>query len=343
MCGACRPGPYRVGGGAGRWFLENSTRSVAEPGWTIGAVARATGLSPDTLRVWQKRYGFPVPRRKPSGHRLFTGADVRRLRRISEALARGHRPGQVVPLTEPRLESLLTGAASAAEASRDARARIRTLLDLVQKQRGAELATALLTDAASLGPVDFLKLRAAPMIHEIGEAWARGDLGIRHEHAFSERMGDVLRRLRVPFETAAAGPRILLATLPGETHGLGLQMASVLAAFAGLQPELLGTDTPVPEIVAAARTRRHAAVGVSVSISTGGAASRDRLVELRRGVPSALPILVGGAGARRSHPPGGCVIVDDLDGAHDWMRRLALADVSPDRRGPVGQKPRATR
>ena len=85
---------------------QQSVHIAPEPRLTIGAVARATGFSPDTLRVWQKRYGFPVPRRKPSGHRLYSSADVRRLRRISEALARGHRPGQVVPLAEPRLESL---------------------------------------------------------------------------------------------------------------------------------------------------------------------------------------------------------------------------------------------
>ena len=87
---------------------SDACRERPEPRLTIGAVAMATGLSPDTLRVWQKRYGFPVPRRKPSGHRLYSPADVRRLRRISEALARGHRPGQVVPLAEPLLESLLT-------------------------------------------------------------------------------------------------------------------------------------------------------------------------------------------------------------------------------------------
>jgi DNA-binding transcriptional MerR regulator/methylmalonyl-CoA mutase cobalamin-binding subunit len=323
--------------------MEEPNRPASEPRWTIGAVARATGLSPDTLRVWQKRYGFPVPRRKPSGHRLFTGADVRRLRRISDALARGHRPGQVVPLTEARLESLLTGARPGVEPSGDARSRIRALMELVRKQRGAELATALLADAASLGPAEFLRLRAAPMIHEIGEAWARGDLGIRHEHFFSERLEDVLRTLRLPFETAAAGPRILLATLPEETHGLGLQMASLLAAFAGLRPDLLGTDTPVAEIVAAARSRRPAAVGISISISTGGPASRDRLAELRRGLPASVPILVGGAGARRSHPPGGCVIVEDLESSHDWMRRLGLSDVSPGRRAPAGRKSRGVR
>ncbi len=306
--------------------MQRSTRSLAgsEPRLSIGAVAKATGFSPDTLRVWQKRYGFPVPRRKPSGHRLYSVADVRRLRRISEALARGHRPGQVVPLAEPRLESLLTDRAVSGAVAPDGRPALK-LMGLVRSHRGADLTSALLVDAASLGPFDFLRLRVVPMITEVGEAWSRGELGIHHEHLFSQCLEDVLRAIRLPFERGMSGPRILLAALSGETHGLGLQMAAFLAAFAGLYPHLLGTDTPVPELVSVFKARRPCAIGVSISVSTAGPASRVRLEELRRAIPPAVPILVGGAGARRSRPPGGCVIVDDLQGMHDWMSRLAAA------------------
>jgi DNA-binding transcriptional MerR regulator/methylmalonyl-CoA mutase cobalamin-binding subunit len=303
--------------------LRNKVSS--EPRLSIGAVAKATGFSPDTLRVWQKRYGFPVPRRKPSGHRLYSVADVRRLRRISEALARGHRPGQIVPLAEPRLESLLTDRALSSRAGPPRAPVLKSLMGLVRGHRGEELTAALLADAASLGPLDFLRLRVEPMITEVGEAWSRGELGIHNEHFFSQRLEDVLRAIRMPFERDAEGPRIVLAAFSGETHGLGLQMAAFLAAFAGLKPHVLGTDTPVVEIVSAFKARRPAAIGVSISVSTAGPASRDRLEELRRAIPAAIPILVGGTGARRSHPPGGCVIVDDLQGMHDWMRRLAAA------------------
>jgi DNA-binding transcriptional MerR regulator/methylmalonyl-CoA mutase cobalamin-binding subunit len=288
-------------------------------------VAKATGFSPDTLRVWQKRYGFPVPRRKPSGHRLYSAADVRRLRRISEALARGHRPGQVVPLAEPKLESLLTNRAGSSRREPAQAPALKPLLDLVRAHRGKELAAVLLGEAARLGPLDFLRLRVEPMIAEVGDAWERGDIGIHNEHFFSQKLEDVLRAVRLPFEREAAGARILLAAFSGETHGLGLQMAAFLAAFAGLSTLVLGTDTPLAEIVAAFKARRPAAVGVSISVSTAGPASRDQLEQLRRAIPAAVPILVGGVGARRSHPPGGCVIVDDLDGMHDWMRRLAAA------------------
>ena len=295
------------------------------PRLTIGAVAKATGFSPDRLRVWQKRYGFPVPRRKPSGHRLYSPADVRRLRRISEALARGHRPGQVVPLAEPRLESLLTDRERTGVASPQRPPVLRSLMDLVREHRGPELTSALLADAAGLGPLEFLRLRAVPMIAEVGDAWAGGELGIHHEHFFSQRLEDVLRTVRIPFERGGGGPVITLAAFSGEEHGLGIQMAALLAAFAGLQPHVLGTDTPVEEIVAAFKARRPAAIGVSISVSTAGARSREQLETLRRAIPAGVQILVGGVGARRSHPPGGCVIVDDLQGMHDWMRRLAVA------------------
>ena len=298
--------------------------AVAERLLSIGAVARATGLSPDALRVWQKRYGFPLPQRKGSGHRLYSPGDVRRLRRIAEALARGHRPGQVVALSEPRLESLLHES-SAPASSAAPLAPLAGWMSFVREHAGAELGAALLAEAGRLGPLGFIRDRVAPMIEAVGEAWSLGELGIAHEHFFSERLSDVLRSLRLPFERSPAGPRLVLAAFPGETHGLGLQIAAFLAATAGLEPHVLGVDTPLAEIVAAVRARRPAAVGISISVSTGGAASRERLAELRRAVPAAIPVLVGGGGARRSRPPGGCVIVEELESAQAWMRRLAAA------------------
>ena len=303
--------------------MEPRSGPSSEPGLSIGAVARATGLSPDTIRVWQKRYGFPVPHRRPSGHRVYSLADVRRLRRISEALARGHRPGQVVRLSEARLDALLTGTASVRSAGLSGVAPLKSLMSLVRAHDGQALSAALLSDAAALGPVEFLRLRIVPLIELVGDGWERGELGIAHEHFFSDRIEDVLRVVRLPFDRDAAGPRMTLATLAGETHGLGVQMCAVVAAVSGVVPHVLGTDLPASEIAAASRARKAAAVGISISISTGGPGSRDQLAELRRSVPAATPILVGGLGARRSHPPGGCVILDDLQGLHGWTRRLS--------------------
>ena len=74
---------------------------------SIGALSRSTGIPVETLRTWERRYGFPVPERKPSGHRVYAVAHVSRLRRIAEALARGHRASEAVSASEKDLTVLL--------------------------------------------------------------------------------------------------------------------------------------------------------------------------------------------------------------------------------------------
>jgi DICT domain-containing protein len=49
---------------------------------SISQVAEQTGLAPGTIRIWEQRFGFPEPRHAPSGHRVYTPEDVRKLRRV---------------------------------------------------------------------------------------------------------------------------------------------------------------------------------------------------------------------------------------------------------------------
>ena len=291
------------------------------PSLSIGAVALATGLSPDLLRVWQRRYGFPVPGRKPSGHRLYRAADVRRLRRIAGALAQGHRPGVVVALSESALEALLERE-KLADARALPRSPIETLFAHVRQHRREELTGQLLAEAASLGPLEFLETRMGPLNDEVGDAWADGRIGVHNEHFYAECAEDALRTLRLPYERQARGPSILLATLPGERHALGLQMVALVTAVAGLRPHVLGTDIPVSEIAEAWVTRNAEAIGISVSLSTGGAGVRRDLEQLRHTIPTTVPIFMGGRGARRTHPPPGVAVVEDLRRVHDWMLTL---------------------
>jgi len=109
------------------------------------------------------------------------------------------------------------------------------------------LVSSLLRASARLGPLPFLETMVAPLLREVGEAWEKGRLRVRHEHFVAERLGDLLRSLRLPLEERAGGPLVVLATLPGEAHGLGLQMAALVVAFAGCRVLYLGTETPVPE------------------------------------------------------------------------------------------------
>jgi methanogenic corrinoid protein MtbC1 len=281
----------------------------------------------ETLRTWEARYGFPAPERKPSGQRVYSLASIPRLRRIAEALSRGHRAGDVVAATDEALADLL--AASALPPTPGTRVLTvepsgnqSDILQAVEAFDTGRLTRILLRDWARLGPLDFLSTCVAPVIREIGDAWQNGRLEIRHEHFFSERVSDLLRSLRLPFEERAAGPLVVCASLPSEPHALGLQMAALVLAIAGCRVLFLGTEVPVAQVASLAKDLNARAVAVSVSRASRGAAMAAQISSLRRSVPRRVGLIVGGDGAPRPRP--GIAVIQDLAELDTWGRRLAV-------------------
>lgn len=305
-------------------------RRRGEPGarLSIGALSRATGIPVETLRTWEARYGFPVPERKPSGHRVYPVSSIPRLRRIGEALSRGHRAGEVVAASDEELDQLL----GASVEPRTAAPRppdtspidVPELLGLVERFDAERLTRQLLTEWARLGPIDFLEGRIAPLIHAVGEAWAEGRLEVRHEHFLSERVGDLLRSLRLPFEERAAGPLLVVGSLPGEVHGLGLQMAALVMVVAGCRLLFLGTEVPVAEMAMLAKDLGARAVAVSISAATRGNASAVHLRKLRELLPRRVTLLVGGEGAP-AQARDGIDVLRELRGLDAWARQLVAS------------------
>jgi methylmalonyl-CoA mutase cobalamin-binding subunit len=271
---------------------------AATPQLSIGALSRATGIPVETLRTWEQRYGFPVPSRRPSGHRVYPGTVVPRLRRISEAIARGHRAGQVVSASDGTLSALLadTEAVAPSPERPAGPSGVDDLLDAVRRYDAALLNQLLLADWARLGVLGFLTDRVGPLLDAVGEGWADKTLEIRHEHFVSEQAGALLRSLRTPFDQRARGPVCVLATLPGEQHGLGLLMAALVAAAADMRVRVAGTDLPVTQLSALARELRARVVAISVS-AAGASAARRHLRTLRTQLPRQVLIVTGGAGA----------------------------------------------
>jgi DNA-binding transcriptional MerR regulator/methylmalonyl-CoA mutase cobalamin-binding subunit len=293
---------------------------------SIGALARATGIPVETLRTWEMRYGFPAPERKPSGHRVYPLASVARLRRIAEALSRGHRAGEVVAASEADLSALLQDTRTASSGTPPA-AHLMAPFDpesaiaAIAAFDAEGVTRLLLAEWARTSPVDFLEARVAPLVREVGRAWADGRLEIRHEHFFSERLGDLLRSLRLPIEERARGPLVTFASLPGEGHGLGLQMAALVTAWAGCRVLCLGLETPAAEIVGLSRDLNARAVGVSVSAASRGPRSAAQIRALRERLPRRVALLVGGDGAPSPH--AGIEVMRDLRELESWARQAA--------------------
>jgi MerR family transcriptional regulator, light-induced transcriptional regulator len=309
--------------------MSGPGRRAADPGarLSIGALSRATGIPVETLRTWESRYGYPVPERKPSGHRVYPLTAVPRLRRIAEALSRGHRAGQVVIASDEDLTDLLASTpqarAPAPEPPVNARAGSEDLIALVARFDAERLTRLLLTDWARLGPVTFLETRIAPAVRAVGEAWEAGQLEVRHEHFLSERVGDLLRSLRLPFEERASGPLVVLASLPGEPHSLGLQMAALTLAAAGCRILFLGTEVPPDQVAGLARDLGARAVAISVSRASRGSASTEKLRRLRTLLPRRTALIVGGEGAPARLT--GSETIQDLRSLDAWGRRSFAA------------------
>jgi DNA-binding transcriptional MerR regulator/methylmalonyl-CoA mutase cobalamin-binding subunit len=294
---------------------------------SIGALSRATGIPVETIRTWERRYGFPVPERKPSGHRVYPLAAVSRLRRISEVLSRGHRAAEVVAAREDELARLLETSRqppSAQAAPIASHASIPDLIQLVRRLDAPSLTRALLNDWARLEHLEFLESRVAPLIRAVGSGWEEGQLDVSHEHFLSERVGDLLRSLRLPLEERSSGPLVLTGSLPGESHALGLQMAALVLALAGCRVLQLGSEVPLKELSALARDLGARAVGVSISLATRGSRTNAALRKLRESLPRRIELLAGGEGAPRN-APAGVRVVPDLRALDRWARSVSGA------------------
>jgi methanogenic corrinoid protein MtbC1 len=252
---------------------------------------------------------------------------VPRLRRVARALTLGHRAGQVVGASDEALDRLLETSAAAQPSPKAAATGLPPVEDLAGQLRlvkafdGERLSRSFLADWARMGPVEFLESSVAPLVHAVGDAWEKDELEIRHEHFLSERLGDLLRSLRMPREERATGPLVAFATLPGEAHGLGLQMAALVLATAGCRVLYLGTEVPIPQIASLARDLSARAVAISVSASTKGTATAAALRRLREALPRRVLLVTGGEGAPGSRP--GVDSIPSLRELDAWARRAA--------------------
>ncbi len=293
---------------------------------SIGALSAAVGIPVDTIRSWERRYGVPVAERKPSGHRVYPLSTVPHLRRIAEAIARGHRAAEVVPASEKALDALLASlpALPVQAGSRTTNATVATqadLLDAVRRFDTELLKRALQADWARLSAIEFLEGRVAPLLSQVGDAWAAGKLDVRHEHFASAVVGDFLRGLRSirgQVDEITTGPIVALATLPGELHGLGLQMSALVFTLAGWRPLVLGVDTPVEQIAALCKEAPIAAVAVSC-VQPLSRKNLELIKSLREQLPRKVKLLVGGAGADPAAGISGVEAMKDLSSLDSWL------------------------
>jgi len=298
----------------------------------IGVIAREIGLTKDTLRVWERRYGFPRPLRGDAGERIYPADQIERLKIIKRLLDGGHRPGKIMPLPLEALQHLAGSATPRPGVIPDAV--LDALVDQLAAGQVADVRKTLAQRLLAFGLGRFVVETAAPLSTRVGDAWANGKIQVYQEHLFSEILQHLLRGAMnlMPDirQDAEARPRVLLTTMPGEQHGLGLLMAEAMLMLSGASCIALGTQTPLLEICAAADAQQADIVALSYSEMMSAQEVWPALGELRERLPAETRIWVGGSsmalGRRTVSGVEHIGVLDRVDEAVvNWRkRRLAL-------------------
>lgn len=267
---------------------------------SIAAVERDTGLSKDTLRVWERRYGFPAPGRDVIGERAYTLDQVEKLRLVKRLMDAGHRPGRIVPLPFVELQALsqstvdqqLPRVAELLLATAD----LDAYINLIRRHDVLALRDELTRTLSRVGVARFVAEVVGPLSTAVGDAWMRGQLEIFEEHGFSEAMQVVLRQAiaSIPNAPADSRPNILLTTFPGEPHGLGLLMAEAIFALEGCRCVSLGVQTPLWDISLAATAHGSDIVALGFTGCMNPNQVIDGLSELRSKLAPHVWLWAGG-------------------------------------------------
>jgi DNA-binding transcriptional MerR regulator/methylmalonyl-CoA mutase cobalamin-binding subunit len=269
---------------------------------SIAVAERETGVGKDTLRVWERRYGFPRPVRDARGDRLYPREQIARLRLMKRLMDSGHRPGKIAAATDEDLRILSGDNSAVAETGHDQA--VESLpqsaeLDALRSHDAAAFRTLLSQQLARIGLEHFVTESLPRLNAMIGNAWAGGKLQIFEEHLYTEQVKALLRQSINNLPTGTSRPRVLLTTVPGEQHLLGVLMVEALLTLRGISAVSLGAQTPLHDIAAAAVAHDVQVVALSFSLAFPARQLVPVISEIRALLPAHVRLWIGGMGVSR--------------------------------------------
>jgi MerR family transcriptional regulator, light-induced transcriptional regulator len=262
----------------------------AVAGLTTGAVARRLGVSPTTLRSWDRRYGLGPAHRSQGHHRRWSPQDVALVEEMCRLTAAGAPPAEAARVAGAASAGGLLPAAAAAGAGRtrqsadgppparrggaggglplggDVRQECRGLSRAAVRLDAPALERRLADAVRQYGLITAWEEVMVPTLHAVGRKWeSSGDRYVEVEHLLSWHVSTTLRRaahVPAPHTTtppAGAGP-VVLACVPGEQHSLPLEALEAALGLLGVPTRMLGAAVPVEALVACVRRTGPAAV-----------------------------------------------------------------------------------
>lgn len=279
-----------------------------QPRHPIGVVSRRTGLKPDLIRAWERRYSAVEPERSPTRRRLYSDLDVERLLLLKEATREGRSIGQVASQSNQELEALIAEDRAAlarrtaprdqreapspaafarpSEGDEDEAQTVATLLEgclaAIRRLDGTELELQLDRASLELSRVALVERLIAPLMQRIGALWQDGTLRPIHEHLASAVIRTFVGGLREAFPTSSSAPRAVFTTPSGHLHEMGALLAATTAASEGWNVTYLGPSLPAEEIAAATLRTSARVVALGLTYPPDDPSVSEELLRLGR-------------------------------------------------------------
>lgn len=168
------------------------------------------------------------------------------------------------------------------------------LLDLARNFKLVEFQKNLSETYEKLGTESFIIEFIAPFVNFVGLSWENEDISIANEHFCSDQITKFIHRKNIDIHKSNGIPKVLLTTIPNESHSIGITMAESILSLNGAECLSLSAETPLDEIVKTAIISQSNIIGLSFSGHIAKNIEETSLVEIKKILPKTIDIWVGG-------------------------------------------------
>jgi MerR family transcriptional regulator, light-induced transcriptional regulator len=267
---------------------------------SIGALSRLSGVQIETIRNWERRYGWPTPIRLDSGHRRYPSELVPRLRLARSAVDLGFKPSYIAAAPRDELDAAVRLARESSQKQDTAQTaaghenEIEAILTQVTHLDANRFETTLRKCWCKYGADTFICDLIEPLLSRIENAIGEERMTIVHEHFATELLSGFLVAQWRPLSVGIHPCKAVVTGLEGEHYPLPLHMSAIFLVIHNIEVVFLGPNTPISDIVIAARQSGAIAVAVQCAPDSDRMKSKYLLTNLRAAIPPSVTVAVGG-------------------------------------------------
>jgi methanogenic corrinoid protein MtbC1 len=239
---------------------QTVAESASKNTYNMKVVLQETGVKPDTLRAWERRYGLPAPQRSKGGHRLYSRHDIDMVQWLLARQGEGLSISRAISLwrsieetgSDPLIEEPYRSASGlyvgehliGSELDDLKTAWVDACLDFDE-----QLAEGIISQAFAQYPMEIVCSQIFQMgLADIGDLWYHGEITVQQEHFASSLADRRLKSLIAGASPPTSSKRVIVACPPGEEHSFSSLFITLVLRRAGWDVIYLGANVPIAHL-----------------------------------------------------------------------------------------------